>query len=80
MMVWSLPEGPLTSTRPLLCCGALQGEGLYVRRLHIPPILPTHVIQRMTDLPQRVVLHRLDQLLEHIAPIPRRALQHLETI
>ena len=47
----------------------------------IPPThADTHVVQRMNDLPQRVVLHRLNQLLEYIAPVPRGALQHLETI
>src|SRR6185312_1179232 len=29
--------------------------------LHIPPILPTHIVQRMADLPQRVGLHRFHQ-------------------
>ena len=37
--------------------------------LHIPPVLPTHLIQRMADLAQRVVLHRLHQLVEQVAAL-----------
>ena len=48
--------------------------------LHVPPVFPARLIQRMGNLPQRVVLHRLDQLLEHIAPVARRYLQHLEAV
>jgi hypothetical protein len=33
---------------------------------HIPPILPTHVIQRMTDLPQAMRLHRFHQRGEDV--------------
>ena len=35
--------------------------------LHIPPVLPTHIVQRVTDLPQRVGLHRFHQRFEHVA-------------
>src|SRR5436305_10102433 len=48
--------------------------------LHIPPILPPNLIQRMADLPQRVVLHRLDQLLEDIPPLARSLLQGLQAV
>ena len=37
--------------------------------LHIPPILPTHLIQRMADLPQRMRLHRFHQRFKHIPPL-----------
>src|SRR5574337_211705 len=41
---------------------------------HIPPILPPHLIKRMRNLPQRVLLHSFDELLKHIPPLPRRRL------
>lgn len=34
--------------------------------LHVSAVLATDVIERMTDLPQRVVLHRLHQGLEDV--------------
>lgn len=43
--------------------------------LHIPPILPTHIIKRMADLPEAMRLHRLHQRLEHIPALPRGLLQ-----
>lgn len=48
--------------------------------LHVPAVLATYLIQRMRNLPQRVVLHRLDQLLEHVAPIARGGLQHFQAV
>ena len=35
--------------------------------LHIPPIFPTHIVQRVADLPQRVGFYRFHQRLKHIA-------------
>ena len=34
---------------------------------HIPPILPTHIVQRMADLAQRVGLHSFHHRFEHVA-------------
>lgn len=48
--------------------------------LHIPSIFPTHVIQRMADLPQAMRLHRLHQRLEHIASFPRSVLKIRQTM
>ena len=48
--------------------------------LHVASIFPTYIIKRMTDLSQRVVLHRLHQLLKHILAFPCSNLQLLEAI
>ncbi len=34
--------------------------------LHVPSVLPTHLIKRMRDLPQRAGLHALHQLAEYV--------------
>src|SRR5690606_15270601 len=46
-----------------------------VNSSHIPSILPTHVIQRMADLPQAMRLYRFDQRLEYVPPPTRRVLK-----
>jgi hypothetical protein len=53
-------------------------RGQDVGKLHIPPILPTHLMQRMADLPFAVVLHRFHQLRENVLSVAGGLLQSLE--
>lgn len=46
---------------------------------HIPPILPTHLIQRMADLPEAVGLHRFDQRGEQVFALAGGVLEVGET-
>ena len=48
--------------------------------LHIPPILPTHIVQRMADLPQRVGLDGLHQRFEHVAAIASGVLKIAQAV
>lgn len=49
-------------------------------RLHIPPVLPTHVIQRMADLPKAMRLHRLHQRGEHVLAVASGVLQVAQAV
>ena len=42
---------------------------------HIPSIFPTHVIQRMADLPQAMRLDRFHQRREHVLALAGGALK-----
>ena len=46
--------------------------------LHIPSILPTHLEQRVRDLPKRADAHRVHQHFEHVFVIDHRALKSLQ--
>ena len=48
--------------------------------LHIPPVLPTHIVQRVTNLPQRVGLHGFHQRFEHVAAVAGGVLQIAQAV
>ena len=45
---------------------------------HIPPILPTHLKQRIRDLPPRTYARGIHHYLEHVEVFNHRLLQALE--
>src|SRR5690606_32262435 len=52
----------------------------YLRSSHIPPILPTHLIKGMTDLPKAVGRHRLHQRGEDVLAVTGHVLQALQGV
>ncbi|MBT9136091.1 MAG: hypothetical protein DDT34_01164 [Firmicutes bacterium] len=57
--------------------GSRYAHKLLGDELHIPPILPTHLIQRMADLTEAVGLHRFHQRGKQVLSLSRRLLQRL---
>src|SRR5512142_165161 len=49
-----------------------------LHQLHTPPILPSHLVQRLGDLTERAHAHGFHQLGEHVSVIDHHPLQSLQ--